>query len=177
MMRKSYIPALALTLTATLFAPVAARAGHSRVGVSWSIASSFRVGGADVALVFGQPSAYGPAYYYRTRYPLPGFYGPRCMGCFVRGGFYYYDVASPVIDAYFAHYAFPATRFWVGIGPWTVAPRARLYRPAPRPRVYAPPIRRHVPGARHFAPRRHGHDVRDRGRRGAWRGRGHGRHR
>jgi len=197
-MRKILISTLALSLTVALFVPGQARAAHRGVEFSWSIASSFQIGGADVALVLGRPAAYvagyGPTYYFRTRRPLPGFYGPACGDCFAANGFYFYDVASPVVSVYFTRYGFPVDRFWLGVAPYSYRPPLRLYRSRPRGRIYGPPVRRFETRGRYFVsprrsyaprsyrgrldePRRRGHEVRDRGRRGARHERGHGRHR
>lgn len=184
-MRKIFITAFALTVVTALLGPGPARAEHGGVGLSWSVASSFHIGGADVALVLGTPLSpvpgYGPVYYYRTTYPLPGFYGPGCYGCFARGGFYYYDVNSPLIGAYLTRYDFPVARFWIGAGPFA-APRARLVRPVPRPRfIVVTPVHRHAPWAHGHAPRFRSHAARSfrdtHGRDWRHEDRGHGRNR
>lgn len=157
-MRKILIPSLAFLVAATLFAPVGARADHRGIDIAWSIASSFRIGGADISLVFARPGVYGApvasGYYYRTSRRLPAYYGHHCTDrCFVQGGVYYHDASCPLVGAYLSRYDFPVNRFWIGAGPLVVRPPVTYYRLAPPVRRYAPRVQYYAPRVRRYAPR------------------------
>lgn len=167
-MRKPLLTLALLPLLSLAVAP-AADADH-RDGVSWAVASSFRVGGADVSLVAGRRGGYAaPVYYYRTPRRLPAYYGHRCTDrCFLRGGHFYHSVGCPLVDAYFHRYGFAPARFWIAVGSPYVPHRYVPHRFVPPPHRYGwvPPGHRKHRGHGH-----HGHHGRGHGRghdRGHW---------
>jgi hypothetical protein len=87
----------------TLFVPgliPQARADHE-----WfSIGSVFRVGAAHIAIAFGRPFGYQPAYYYRYDRPI-SYRGHSCSRqCFRDSGYYYHHESCPLVGAHFSHY-------------------------------------------------------------------------
>lgn len=131
-MRKPQTIALATLLTGALLVPAPASAVHDQ-GSRFSVASQFRVGGLDVALVYGsRGSRYTPQPYYRFPRRI-AYSGYHCTDrCFVNGGHYYHHASCPLASIYFSNHSFDPGRFWARIsGPG--------HRDSYRPHAYRVP--------------------------------------
>lgn len=92
--------ALAATTMLSFAAPQAARADHGWL----SVGSAFRIGGANISFVFGQPTRFhglNPGYFVRFDRRVD-YHDHHCTRyCYRDHGSYYHHESCPVVSAYF----------------------------------------------------------------------------
>jgi hypothetical protein len=92
--------ALAATTMLSFIAPQAARADHGWL----SVGSAFRIGGANISFLFGQPARFhglNPGYFVRFDRPV-AYHDHHCTEyCYRDAGSYYHHESCPVVSAYF----------------------------------------------------------------------------